>query len=184
MAPPPEDILPSTMFLSDVEDQKTGELMQTISLSRSPLALLSFAANRFTGAAAAFFQEQNDLGSVDWRMLFMLAQQPGITAARASKTIVVDKGQVSRCLHRLAKRKLAIAGELHANGRSRGWRLTEAGREMHDKILQASLENQQKLLSGFAPEEVEQLCSLIQRFLVNLEALESEPDSELRLGDS
>lgn len=179
MAIPPDYILPSTMFLSDVEDEQTGELMQTISLSRSPLAILSFAANRFTGAAAAYFQEQNNLGSVDWRMLFMLAQQPGVTAARASETIVVDKGSVSRCLHRLAKRKLAFAGELHANGRSRGWHLTESGREMHDKILQASLENQQRLLTGFSPEEVEQLCSLIQRFLVNLDALESEPNDNI-----
>ncbi|MEO9601563.1 MarR family transcriptional regulator [Parasphingorhabdus sp.] len=176
MASPPEDILPSTMFLSDVEDEKTGELMQTISLSRSPLALLSFAANRFTGAASAYFQEQNDLGSVDWRMLFMLAQQPGITAARASETIVVDKGSVSRCLHRLAKNDLAYAGELHANGRSRGWYLTDSGRKMHDKILHVALEKQQQLLQGFAPAEVDQLCTLIQRFLENLEAVESEPD--------
>ena len=176
MASPPADILPSTMFLSEVEDEQTGKLMQTISLSRSPLALLSFAANRFTGAAAAYFQEQNDLGSVDWRMLFMLAQQPGITAARASETIVVDKGSVSRCLHRLAKRKLAFAGELHANGRSRGWHLTESGRDMHNAILHVALEKQQQLLHGFAPAEAEQLCTLIQRFLDNLEAVETGAD--------
>lgn len=178
MASQHEDLLLSDMFLSEVEDGQTGKRMQTISLSRSPLVLLSFAANRFTRAASAYFEAENELGSVDWRMLFILARRPGITAARASETIGVDKGSVSRCLHRLAKKQLAEAGELHANGRSRGWHLTAHGRDVHDQILQVALEKQQQLLKGFAPEEVEQMCSLIQRFLVNLEALESEPADE------
>lgn len=159
------------MFLVDVEDPNTGEIFQTLSISRTPAMLLSFAANKFTEAASNYFRETLDLGTVDWRMLLLLARKPGVTAAQAAQTIGVDKGTVSRSVSRLTKIELIQLGKLHANGRSRGLTLSPAGRALHDRILGAALAQQSFLLDGFAPQEVEVFCDLLLRFTDNLNAL-------------
>lgn len=162
------------MFLVTVEDRHTGITMQTLSLSRTPTALLSFAANRFFEAASAYFKEEFDLGSADWRMLFQIARYPGSTAAASAKTLSIDKGTVSRSIHRMSKGGLISPGDLHPNGRSRGWYLTDAGRAVHDRVLKAALERQSHLLQGFQPDEVQMMCDLLTRFLGNLEKLEEQ----------
>jgi len=159
------------MFLVDVEDNVAGETYQTLSMSRTPTMLLSFAANKFTEAASHYFNDNFGLGAVDWRMLFLLARSPGTTAAQASKTIGVDKGTVSRSVSRLTKNELIVAGELHANGRSRGLSLSPSGRTLHDQILEVAVAQHVHLLKGFDEAEVKIFCELLLRFTSNLEDL-------------
>jgi DNA-binding MarR family transcriptional regulator len=133
--------------------------------------LLTFAANRFTEDASAYFKDKFDLGPVDWRMLFLLARMPGVTAIQAARTIGVDKGTVSRSVARLKKTELITAGELHANGRSRSLFLSPAGRDVHDKILAEALSHQSSLLKGFSVPEIAVFCDMLTRFTQNLEDL-------------
>lgn len=163
--------LPDALFLVDVEDTITGETFQTLSISRTPAMLLSFAANKFTEAASNHFKTNFGLGTVDWRMLLLLARTPGVTAAQAAKTMGVDKGTVSRSLSRLSDSDLISAGDLHANGRSRGMFLSPSGRAIHDRILESALKRQTHLLKDFNEAEAEALCNLLQRFTQNLESL-------------
>lgn len=170
--------LPDALFLVDVEDSTTGDIFQTLSISRTPPMLLSFAANKFTEAASNYFKENLGLGGVDWRLLLFLARKPGVTAAEASRTIGVDKGTVSRSVSRLSENKLVIASDLHANGRSRGLSLSPSGRALHDKILMVAMKQQTHLLKGFSEAEVKVFCDLLLRFSNNLEDLiqmDSEP---------
>ncbi|MFK8081377.1 MAG: MarR family winged helix-turn-helix transcriptional regulator [Granulosicoccus sp.] len=159
------------LFLVDVEDPETSETFQTLSISRTPAMLLSFAANKFTEAASAHFKDNFDLGPVDWRMLFLLARMPGVTAIQAAKTMGVDKGTVSRSVGRLSKTELIVAGELHANGRSRGLSLSSTGRVLHDQILAEAVSQQAHLLKGFSVSEIGVFCDMLIRFTENLEEL-------------
>lgn len=159
------------MFLVDVQDEHTGEAFQTLSISRTPAMLLSFAANKFTEAASTYFANRLNLGTVDWRMLLLLARLPGITAIQSARTIGVDKGTVSRAASRLKQRGLICAGDLHANGRSRGLFLTPTGRAMHDQILDIAVEQHLDLLKGFSPDEAKLMADLLLRFTRNLEAM-------------
>lgn len=161
--------LPDDMFLVEVEDLDAGVVTPTLGSDRSPAMLLSFAANHFTEAASRYFKEHFDLGAVDWRLLFLFAREPGATAAQATKAIGIDKAAVSRSLQRLEAGGMLLAGELHANGRSRGWRLTKQGRRMHQRILRVALARQKELLSGFDAAEVQAFCDFLVRFLRNLE---------------
>lgn len=168
MSDPQPAPLDRGMFLVDVEDWRTGEPFQTLSISRTPAMLLSFAANKFTEAASDYFADQLDLGSVDWRMLLLLARFPGITSGQASKTLGVDKGTVSRSASRLTRRELITTGDLHANGRSRGLFLTPAGRVIHDQILDISLSQHLELLKDFNADEARLMADLLRRFTRNL----------------
>lgn len=169
MDTPAQSQISDALFLVDVKDPETGETFQTLSISRTPAMLLSFAANKFTEAASAYFKDNFDLGPVDWRMLFLLARMPGITAIQASKTIGVDKGTVSRSVGRLSKADLIVAGALHANGRSRSLSLTPMGRALHDQILAVAVDQHNHLLKGFSVPEINVFCDLLIRFTQNLE---------------
>ena len=163
--------LPDDLFLVEVEDPESGVALSTLRADRSPAMLLSFAANQFIEAASKHFKDNFDLGTVDWRLLFTFAREPGCTAVRASKIIGIDKGAVSRSLQRLETEGLVTAGELHPNGRSRGWTLSKQGRRMHQRILQVALTRQKDVLQGFEADEVEAFCGYLERFLRNLDAL-------------
>lgn len=165
-----------SLFLVDVEHDK-GETRRTLSFSRSPTVLLTFAANRFTRAAAKTYAEKFGIGAVDWRMLVMLTREPGATVTQSANMIGIDKGAVSRCIGRLEELELVHKGALHANGRSRGWWLTDKGKHLHDDILEEALERQRRLLDGFSPEEIGAFTDMLRRFIVNLDALASNDDN-------
>jgi len=164
-------------YVVDVEDPHTGETFKTLSISRTPAMLMSFAANKFTEGASNYFNDNFGLGTVDWRMLLLLARRPGITSAQAAGTIGVDKGTVSRSVNRLTKSELIKLGALHANGRSRGLTLSPSGRALHDKILHAALGQNGFLMKGFDAAEVRVFCDLLQRFTQNLNELIDQGNS-------
>lgn len=166
--------LPDEVFLTARDGDDAPE-RPTLSFRRSPSVLLTFAANRFTRLASRSEQELHGIGAMDWRMLVMLTREPGATLVRSSDTIGIDKAAVSRCLKRLEKWELVRSGDLHANGRSRGWWLTPKGQDLHDRILGVALTRQRNLLRGFSREEVELLASMLRRLLDNLDLMKADP---------
>ena len=156
------------IFLVDVSDEEEGGGGRTLSFSRSPTVLLTFVANRFSRISTRQYIERFGIGVMDWRMLVMLTREPGATVTRASNVIGIDKAAVSRCLQRLDQMGLAHPGELEPNGRSRRWRLSLRGRELHDQVLRRALQFQRQLLSGFTDEEIKQLLDMLRRMLTNI----------------
>ena len=92
----PDTSLPDQLFLTEPEDAPEGQ--RTLSFERSPTVLLSFAANRFSRAAARVYQDRFGIGAMDWRMLVMLTRAPGSGVSDAARTIGIDKAAVSRSL--------------------------------------------------------------------------------------
>jgi len=168
--------LTDEMFLvtNDADDSNGGAA--TLSFSRSPTVLLAFAANRFTRKAARLYQDKFGIGAMDWRMLVMLTRAPGCSVAKASKTIGIDKGAVSRSLARLQKLGYAEAQSDSPDERRRNWTLTPAGSALHDRILVVALKRQKALLKGFSAQDVAQFNTYLGTFLENLDALSDDAD--------
>lgn len=162
-----DDALPDELFLVAV-DEAGGESVSTLSFSRSTTVLLTFAANRFTRAAARQYQQQFGIGAMDWRMLVMLTRHPGSSVALASKTTGIDKAAVSRSLARLQDKGLAYAQSQASDPRRKDWFLSEAGEALHAEMLAVALQRQKALLDGFDQSEVEQLNHYLRRVLDNL----------------
>ena len=163
--------LDDELFLVEVPDASGGRSDRTLSFSRSPTVLLTFAANRFTRKAARHYQETYGIGAMDWRMLVMLTREPGASVTRASETIGIDKAAVSRCLARLEAKGLATAEADDANQRRRNWTLTEAGRALHAEILEVALRRQRILLEGLDEDDVRRLSASLRIMLSNIESL-------------
>lgn len=166
--------LSDEMFLVHVDENGITDGPTTLSFSRTPTVLLTFAANRFSSSASRIYQEQFGIGVMDWRMLVMLTRAPGCSVAEASKTTGIDKGAVSRSLSRLEKSGLAKPRAESQDERRKSWKLTKAGRVLHDNMLTLAVERQKKLLKGFTPEDVEQFSNYLRMFLTNLENLNEE----------
>ena len=147
------------MFLFRPEDTAGGERV-TLSFRRTPTVLLTFAANlRVLGSRRE-----------------AAAREPGSGGSHAGRTIGSDKGAVSRSLQRLAKRGLVEATDGPPN--RPGWRLTDAGGDLHDRILDLAMTRQGRLLDGFSEDEIRAFNDYLQRFLSNLDRLKTEDASD------
>ena len=103
---------------------KTAEGVDTLSFSRTPTVLLTFAANLFTRKSAVALTKQFGIGAMDWRMLVMLTRHPGASVAQSAETIGIDKAAVSRSLGRLLDKQLVKSIAKESDPRRKQWMLT------------------------------------------------------------
>src|SRR5690242_21929734 len=78
----------------------------TLDLERYVPAFITFIANKLSNSATAFYQGHFGVNVTEWRMMSLLAIEPGIPASRICHVIGYDKGPVSRTLSALHKRGL------------------------------------------------------------------------------
>jgi len=143
----------------------------TLDLDRYVPAFITFIANKLSNTATAFYQRQFGVNVTEWRIMSLLAIEPGIPAARICHVIGFDKGPVSRTLAGLEKRGLvAIRTDPH-DGRTHSISLTARGRTTHDKVIVAAFERERRLLSCLSKDEREVLIDLLRRVHENLGAV-------------
>src|ERR1700742_2454084 len=119
----------------------------TLDLERYVPAFITFIANKLSNSATAFYQRKFGVNVTDWRIMSLLAIEPGIPAARICHVIGFDKGPVSRTLSVLQKRGLVAIRTAPDDGRTHSISLTAKGRATHDKVIIAALERERRLLS-------------------------------------
>ncbi|MFC3613719.1 MarR family winged helix-turn-helix transcriptional regulator [Lutimaribacter marinistellae] len=163
--------LPDDLFLVHPDKEDDGPAAATLSFSRSPTVLITFAGNRFTRAAARHYQEEFGIGAMDWRILVMLTREPGSSVSHAARIIGIDKAAVSRSLRRLETKGYVSSVAQPGDDRRKDWALTDLGRDLHGRILDSALRRQRDLLDGFTPQDVEAFTDYLRRFLGNIDRL-------------
>jgi len=143
----------------------------TLDLDRYVPAFITFIANKLSNSATAFYQRQFGVNVTEWRIMSLLAIEPGIPAARICQVIGFDKGSVSRTLARLESRGLLTIRTDPSDGRTHSISLTAKGRSIHDRVIVAALERERRLLSCLNKGEREMLIQLLRRLHDNIEAV-------------
>ncbi|MBR0852714.1 MarR family transcriptional regulator [Bradyrhizobium diazoefficiens] len=143
----------------------------TLDLDRYVPAFITFIANKLSNSASAFYQRQFGVNVTEWRIMALLAIEPGIPAARICHVIGFDKGPVSRTLAGLEKRGLVSIRTDPNDGRTHSISLTARGRATHDKVIVAAFERERRLLSCLSKDEREVLIDLLRRLHENLGAV-------------
>lgn len=143
----------------------------TLDLDRYVPAFVTFIANKLSNSATAFYQRQFGVNVTEWRIMSLLAIEPGIPASRICHVIGFDKGPVSRTLAGLEKRGLVSIRTDPNDGRTHSISLTPKGRTTHDKVIVAALERERRLLSCLSKDEREVLIDLLRRLHENLGAV-------------
>jgi DNA-binding MarR family transcriptional regulator len=148
-----------------------------LDLDRYVPAFVTFIANKLSNSATVFYQRNFGVNVTEWRIMSLLAIEPGIPASRICHVIGFDKGPVSRTLAALQKRGLVSIRTAPDDGRTHSITLTARGRVAHDKVIVAALERERRLLSCLNRDEREVLIDLLRRIHENLGAVTSQAGS-------
>ncbi|MCP3461665.1 MULTISPECIES: MarR family winged helix-turn-helix transcriptional regulator [unclassified Bradyrhizobium] len=151
--------------------KKPAEAGPTLDLDRYVPAFITFIANKLSNSATAFYQREFGVNVTEWRIMSLLAIEPGIPASRICHVIGFDKGPVSRTLASLEKRGLVAIRSDPNDGRTHSISLTAKGRATHDKVIVAAFARERRLLSCLSRDEQEVLIDLLRRLHENLGAV-------------
>lgn len=143
----------------------------TLDLERYVPAFITFIANKLSNSATAFYQKNFGVNVTEWRIMSLLAIEPGVAASRICQVIGFNKGPVSRTLAEMQKRGLIAIRTDTKDARTHSISLTAKGRATHDRVIIAALERERRLLSCFSREEQELLIDLLRRLHDNLGAV-------------
>jgi len=142
-----------------------------LDLDRYVPAFITFIANKLSNSATVLYQRHFGVNVTEWRIMALLAIEPGIPASRICHVIGFNKGPVSRTLATMQKRGLIAIRTDPNDGRSHSIALTVRGRATHDKIIVAALERERRLLSCLDESEREVLIELLRRLHENIGAV-------------
>jgi DNA-binding MarR family transcriptional regulator len=142
-----------------------------LDLERYVPAFITFIANKLSNSATALYQGRFGINVTEWRIMSLLAIEPGIPASRICQVIGFDKGPVSRTLAAMQKRGLIAIRPDPDDGRTHMISLTARGRATHDQVIVAALDRERRLLSCLSRDEQEVLIDLLRRLHNNLGAV-------------
>jgi len=150
---------------------ESGQNGPTLDLDRYVPAFVTFIANKLSNSANALYQREFGINVTEWRIMSLLAIEPGIPASRICHVIGFDKGPVSRTLAAMEKRALVTIRTDPHDGRTHSISLTAKGRGIHDKVFVAAMARERRLLSCLSKDEQEVLIDLLRRLHNNLDAV-------------
>jgi DNA-binding MarR family transcriptional regulator len=151
---------------------------KVLNLPRYATYFLHLVSNKLSSGASRLYLSKFDIGVIEWRVMGMVAVEPGITSNRICQMIGFDKAAISR-----ATRTLETKGYLRIiaapdDQRRRTLDMTARGLKLHDQILAIALERERRLLSGLSEQEVDVLLDLLARIAEQLPYVnEYEPDT-------
>src|ERR1700738_3727089 len=88
-----------------------------LDLDRYVPAFVTFIANKLSNSATAFYQRNFGVNVTEWRIMSLLAIEPGIQASRICHVIGFNKGPVRRTLSTMKKRGLVAMRTAPDDGR-------------------------------------------------------------------
>jgi DNA-binding MarR family transcriptional regulator len=108
-----------------------------------------------------------DISHAQWIVVMLLGDGAAATAAELCKVLVYDPGAMTRLLDRLEKKGVLRRVRAKSDRRTARLELTAAGKRLYPKILEALVQEFNRLLRGFSKSEVRQLEELLQRMVAN-----------------
>lgn len=125
--------------------------------------LIGAISNILSIGGSRFYRRHFGIGLSEWRLMWVLGIEPGITARRASQIMGLDKAAVSRAVAGLERRGLLQAAADPADNRQRLIALSPAGSALYRRMIAVSRERQRRLLVPLSDEEQRALAALLRR---------------------
>jgi len=108
-----------------------------------------------------------DISHAQWIVVMLLGDGAACTAAELCKILIYDPGAMTRLLDRLEKKGVLRRLRTGNDRRAVHLELTDEGRKLYPKILEALVQVFNRLLHGFSKSEVQQLEQLLGRMVAN-----------------
>jgi DNA-binding MarR family transcriptional regulator len=150
-----------------VQQLKAVELEASDDFGRSISYLIGAISNILSIGGSRLYRRAYNIGLTEWRLMWILAIAPRITAQRASQIMGVDKAAISRALAGLERRELVRVAPDPSDSRQRIIELSETGAQLHSQIIVVAKERERRLLAPFTRDEVRVLAGLLRRMHAN-----------------
>jgi DNA-binding MarR family transcriptional regulator len=147
---------------------------RTLELDRFLPYRLSVLANTMSVAIAAAYAERFGLSIPEWRVMAVLAQEPGLSAAQVATRTAMDKVAVSRAVASLSRsRRIERTLEQTDRRRSR-LQLTAKGLAVYREVVPFALAYEDAVLRGLPPRARQKLDVLLDDLLERARTLRVE----------
>lgn len=133
---------------------------------------LSLLSNTVSRAIATSYAERFDLSISEWRVIAVLSQFPGISAAQVAERTAIGKVAVSRAVSRLIKSQRIQRRFADADRRRSILELTDQGHAIYVEIRPIAQRYEDTLLNGLSETERRQLDALLTKLTSTAETLE------------
>jgi len=153
--------------VSSVRRPRAADAEPSGDFGRSVSYLIGAISNILSIGGSRLYRRAYNIGLTEWRLMWVLAIAPPITAQRASQIMGLDKAAVSRAVAALERRGLVQIEPDPSDSRQRIIELSETGSELHGRIMIIAKERERRLLAPFTKEEVRTLAGLLRRMHAN-----------------
>jgi DNA-binding MarR family transcriptional regulator len=124
---------------------------------------LSVLSNRLSAAIAESYSRRYGLSIPEWRVIAVLALEPGLSAAEVAERTAMDKVAVSRAVRRLLSTGRARRETAAGDRRRSVLELTPDGRRIYRRVTPALRRYEAELLAGLSATEQRQLDAILRR---------------------
>ncbi|MGD2002048.1 MAG: MarR family transcriptional regulator [Rhodobacteraceae bacterium] len=103
-----------------------------------------------------------DLRMLTYSALVLIVDNPGLNQSRLSQIMDIERPNLVVIIDELEERELITRERVPTDRRSYALHPTEAGRALYRETLDAVTQHEAKLLSGIAPEQLEQMIATLK----------------------
>jgi len=135
----------------------------TLELDRFLPYRLSVLSNTMSSAIAAHYKKRFGLTIPEWRIMAVLARQPGLAASEIVERTAMDKVAVSRGVARLTATGYLKGSSVRDDLRRVSLRLTPRGRAVYQQIAPWALAYQHAVLANLTAAEIDTLDAVLTR---------------------
>lgn len=147
---------------------------RTLELDRFLPYRLSVLANTMSVAIAAAYAERFGLSIPEWRVMAVLAQEPGLSAAEVASRTAMDKVAVSRAVASLARTRRIERAQAESDRRRSRLQLTPKGAAVYREVVPFALAYEEAVLSGLPARARQKLDVLLDDLLDRARTLRVE----------
>lgn len=133
--------------------------------------LLVTLANKLTSGASTAYRDAFGVGTVEGRILALVAAERWITPQQICRLGGLDKGGVSRSMRLLHDRGLLVVRRSGADARSVELALTPKGGALNERIRRLAHERERRLMAGLTRPEVRDLLETLRRLNARVAAV-------------
>lgn len=124
------------------------------------IAMIAAAGDR---VAQRWLGDEFALRLSEWRVLGTIAARQPIRFAEVARSLLIDKGQLSRLVNALAQRGLILAATDAEDLRTIRLGTTEEGRILHERVLARAFERNHLVVSALSQDELTTLFTLLDK---------------------
>lgn len=103
-----------------------------------------------------------------WSMIVVVARNPGSTQRTIAEALEMSEASAGRLIDRLCAEGLLRRQERDDDRRARAVYVTDKAKPLLESLAGVAKKHEEVVFDGFAPEELAQLCSYLDRIYDNL----------------